>query len=69
MEVRISEACAATGYCTRIAPEVFVLDEAAMRAVVRTNGLATPTASLREAVVEAEAVCPLGAIEVSTGHH
>jgi ferredoxin len=55
-------ACAATGFCTQIAPDVFCLPE--------PGGPATavaPGADQAGAVLEAEAACPTGAITVDPG--
>jgi ferredoxin len=57
-----ARACAATGFCTQIAPDVFCLPE--------PDGPATavvPGADQADAVLEAEAACPTGAITVDPG--
>jgi ferredoxin/cytochrome P450 len=53
-----ARACAATGFCPRIAPGVFSLPGPDGPAV------AAPDAGQAEAVLEAEAACPTGAISV-----
>jgi ferredoxin len=54
-----ARACAATGFCTRIAPDVFWLPEPAGPAAATA-----PDAGRADAVHEAEAACPTGAISV-----
>jgi ferredoxin len=51
--------CAATGFCTRIAPDVFRLPDPTGPAAV-----VAPGADRLAAVLEAEAACPTGAISV-----
>ena len=63
--LQIDERCARTGYCTRIAPDVFVLEEDAETVSVRNVRIdddQTPEGF--EAVLEAEGTCPLAAIMV-----
>jgi ferredoxin len=54
-----ARACAATGFCTLIAPDVFRLPEPAGPATS-----VAPGADRADAVLEAEAACPTGAISV-----
>lgn len=53
------EICGATGECERICPEVFEVDD-----VARVR-MPEPHPSLIEAVREAEASCPTGAILIT----
>lgn len=57
-----ARACAATGFCTRIAPDVFWLPDQDGPATV-----ADPGGDRADAVREAEAACPTGAISVEAG--
>lgn len=60
MRVRVDEdLCAATGECERICPEVFRVDD------VSRVLLPEPDQRLDEAVREAEAACPTGAISLT----
>lgn len=60
MKVFIDErACAATGFCTRIAPGVFTLPGPDGPATA-----AAPAADQVDLVLAAEAACPTGAISV-----
>lgn len=61
MRVSVDERlCAATGECERICPEVFEVDD-----VSRVLMPEPQHPSLHEAVLEAEAACPTGAILVT----
>jgi ferredoxin len=51
--------CAATGFCTQIAPDVFRLPDPTGPAAV-----VPPGADRVGAILEAEAACPTGAISV-----
>lgn len=53
--------CAASGFCARIAPEVFRLRDEDDSAVVLVGEVPT---ELEADVREAEAACPVGAISV-----
>lgn len=59
MRVRVDdELCQATGMCTGLAPEVFVLGDKGTAEVLAAG----PDASARAAVLEAVRNCPVGAI-------
>ena len=52
--------CASTGSCTQICPEVFEIRSDGYLYVLQEN----PDTSLREKLLEAEDLCPTGAITV-----
>lgn len=52
--------CASTGSCTQICPEVFEIRSDGYLYVLQEN----PDSSLREKLLEAEDLCPTGAITI-----
>lgn len=52
--------CASTGSCTQICPEVFEIRSDGYLYVLQEN----PDTSLREKLLEAEDLCPTGAITI-----
>ncbi len=62
--IEVTETCARTGYCVRVAPQVFTLDEDPHQATVRSDLAVDGSEELQEAALDAEATCPLGAILV-----
>lgn len=62
MRVRIDEAkCVGSGMCLAAVPQVFDLDDDLGKAILLTTEV---PAELEHAVEDAEACCPVGAIEV-----
>lgn len=64
MVIEVTEACARTGYCVRVAPGLFTLDDDPDRATVRSDAATDCSDEVRESALDAEATCPLGAILV-----
>lgn len=62
--VTVDERCGLTRFCTRIAPEVFTVEDGASRASVRPGSLDGLDEDSLDEVFEAEAACPLSAITV-----
>lgn len=65
MDIEVTESCARTGYCVRVAPELFALEPDDDRASVRADADSADSEHLIEIALDAEATCPLGAIVVS----
>jgi ferredoxin len=61
----VDSRCARTGYCVRIAPELFVLEDGLEHVSVRDVALDEERAPEEfDAALDAEATCPLSAITV-----
>lgn len=60
--ISISDECALTGYCVRVAPEVFRLS--ATSAEVASD-IDLDSDDLPERLIEAEGMCPMQAIQIS----
>jgi ferredoxin len=56
--------CASTGFCVRVAPEIFQLSGTTGKAVVKVQ---VTSAELEAQAEEAEIICPTGAISFASG--
>lgn len=65
MGIEVSGECARTGYCVRVAPELFTLEPGGDRVSVREIADGEDSEHLVGAALDAEATCPLGAIVVT----